>query len=378
MPADRPPRRWDLFCRVVDNLGDAAILWRLARQLANEHGLAPRLWIDDPGALAALRPGVADAPRGPIDGVVIERWTEADPRLAAAVPGEVADVVVGGFACALPAGYREAMRARRPVWVNLDYLSAEDWVAAHHGLPSPKPDGLVEHFFFPGFGDGTGGLLREADLIARRDAFGADPSAALAFLESLGVAPRAGDRFASLFCYPGSPVQALVEALATDPSPGRWRLLLPQGVAPDAPAHPSIVRVPFVPQRDYDRLLWCCELNFVRGEDSLVRGLWAGRPIVWQAYRQQDGAHLPKLEAFLARWLAYADPGPGAADAWRTVHRAWNASPDPAARPATAGALPALLRSLGPLRAAAGRWADARSRDPDLASRLVAFVCKRL
>jgi uncharacterized repeat protein (TIGR03837 family) len=378
MSADRPPRRWDLFCRVVDNLGDAAILWRLARQLAAEHGLAVRLWIDDPGALAMLRPGVTDAPAGPVDGVTVERWTDADPRLAEAVPGEVADVVVGGFACALPAGYREAMRARRPVWVNLDYLSAEDWVAAHHGLPSPKSDGLVEHFFFPGFGEATGGLLREADLIARRDAFGADPRGATAFLESLGVAPRAGDRFASLFCYPGSPVRELLEALTADPAPGRWRVLLPQGVAPDAPEHPSLVRVPFVPQRDYDLLLWSCELNFVRGEDSLVRGLWAGRPIVWQAYRQPDGAHLPKLEALLERWLADAAPGPAAADAWRAVHRAWNASPDPASRSATAGALPGLLGALAALRAAAGRRADVRSRDPDLASRLVAFVCERL
>jgi uncharacterized repeat protein (TIGR03837 family) len=374
---DRPaPDRWDLFCRVVDNLGDAAILWRLARQLALEHGLAVRLWIDDPDALALLRPGAAGA--ATLDGVAIERWHDTDPRLVGTRPGEVADVVVGGFACTLPDGYREAMRTRRPVWVNLEYLSAEDWVASHHGLPSPKPDGLVEHFFFPGPGDATGGLLREADLIIRRDAFLADPEAAGRFLASLGVAPSPGDRFASLFCYPDSPVAELLEALAADASPRRWRVLLPRGVAPEVPAHPSIVSIPFVPQRDYDRLLWSCELNVVRGEDSVARGLWSGRPFVWQAYRQEHGAQMPKLEAMMDRWLADAAPGARAADAFRAAHRAWNAAPGPGARAASAAALPALLRALAPLRTGAARWADVHSRDTDLACRLVAFVHERL
>ena len=38
-------------------------------------------------------------------------------------------------------------------------------------LPSLRPDGLKRMFFFPGFDAGTGGLLREADLLQRRRAF---------------------------------------------------------------------------------------------------------------------------------------------------------------------------------------------------------------
>ena len=167
--------RWDLFCRVVDHLGDAAIGWRLARQLAQEHGLQPRLWIDRPEVLAELVPGAV--PGADVDGVTIEHWVDDDPRLAAPGPGSVADVVVSLLAGAPPDGYRVAMRVRRPVWVAYEYLSAEPWVESCHGLPSPKPDGLVEHFFFPGFEPGTGGLLREGDLparievVKRRDAY---------------------------------------------------------------------------------------------------------------------------------------------------------------------------------------------------------------
>ena len=78
----------------------------------------------------------------------------------------------------------------------------------------------------------------------------------------------------------------------------------------------SISYLPWLTQLDYDRLLWACDLNFVRGEDSLVRALWAGAPFVWQIYPQHDGAHAAKLEAFLD-WLQ-------APDSLRQFHRAWN------------------------------------------------------
>lgn len=370
----RDARRWDIFCRVVDNLGDAAVCWRLARQLAHEHRLAVRLWIDEPGALVRLVPDAA--PGRETEGVRIERWDACDPRLGSAA--DVADVVIAAFGCTLPEGYRRAMRARPPVWVDLEYLSAEAWVDAHHGLPSPKPDGLVEHFFFPGPGDAAGGMLREHDLIARRDAFDADPSARDGFLASLGVEARPDDRFVSLFCYPWAHVDALLGALDADPGPGRWRLLVAEGVAGDAPAHPRLQRIPFVPQRDVDRLLWRCDLNFVRGEDSFVRALWAGRPMVWQIYPQADGAHLPKLQAFVDRWLEAAAVPAEAARAFERAHAAWNAPAGPDGRAAAAAALPALLRSLPELHAGARRVATVHSRAPGLAARLVEFVDRRL
>lgn len=367
--------RWDLFCSVVDNLGDAAICWRLARQLATEHELAVRLWIDRPEALASMVPRAA--PGATIDGVRIELDDRADPRLAAPAPEEVADVVVVTLASALPDGYRAAMRARRPrpAWIAFEYLSAEDWVSTHHGLPSPKPDGLVEHWFFPGFGPGTGGLLREADLLARREAFVSDPSAAPALLASLGVTARPGERLASLFCYPDAAVRPLLDAFAARPEP--WRVLVPRGVAPASEGHPVAVPIPFVPQRDYDTLLWRCALNFVRGEESFVRALWAQRPMVWQAYRQPDAAHRPKVRAFVAAWARDAAPAPAAGAAFVAMHEAWNAPPE-ASAPLLRAALPALLDALPALEEAAARWARANATTPDLATRLVAFARDRL
>ena len=401
--SESPGLRWDIFCRVVDNLGDAAICWRLARQLANEYCLTVRLWIDQPQALSRLVPGAH--PGQVQDRVSIECWHDDDPRLSLTESEQLADVVIAGFACELPAGYRRAMTAHRPVWINLDYLSAQAWVDTHHGLPSPKPDGLIEYFFFPGFTPDSGGLLREADLIERCERFDRDPSARIDFLRSLGVQAEPGERFMSVFCYPDSPVAELIGGLKARQHPppgpqstngrnGRWRLLVPDGIAPEltddhsdgrSDEHPDIhpdghsfSRLPFLAQTDYDRLLWCCDLNWVRGEDSLVRALWSGRPLIWQAYRQADRAHQPKLEAFLARWLDAAQVPQTAAKVWRSAHAAWNAAPDPSSRTLMASALPPLLEQLPALAAGAGRWRSAQLGQTDLASRLVGFAAGKL
>jgi uncharacterized repeat protein (TIGR03837 family) len=366
--------RWDLFCRVVDHLGDAAIGWRLARQLAREHGLRPRLWIDRPEVLGELVPGAV--PGIEIDGVAIERWDDDDPRLATPAPESVADVVVALLAGTPPDGYRAAMRVRRPVWVAYEYLSAEPWVASCHGLPSPKADGLVEHFFFPGFEPGTGGLLRECDLPDRIEAFDTDPAARHAFLASIGVASEPHTRFAALLCYPDSPVAALLDAFAARPE--RWRALLPPALHRTGRYHPVALEVPFVPQHDYDRLLGCCDLVFVRGEDSFVRALWSGRPMVWQIYRQAELAHRPKLQAFLAHWIRVAAPPEAAAAALKALHAAWNGTEPASDTPPLDTALHAVLDSLGALRDAAGRWRRLQAEHPDAASSLVAFIERRL
>lgn len=305
-----PPLRFDLFCHVVDNYGDVGVCWRLAADLG-ARGHAVRLWIDDARALAWMAPDGAPA-------VTVHAWADA----AAAEP---ADVVVEAFGCDPPAAFVERMAARAPAphWINLEYLSAEDWVEHCHGLPSPQlagpGKGLVKRFVYPGFTPRTGGLLREPDLAARQAAFDRD-----AWLGRLGLERRPGERVVGLFCYPGAPLPLLWRALAATPA---LVLLTPGAAQALAAAHPPPAGVrtaalPWLTQRDYDHLLWSCDVNLVRGEDSAVRAMWAARPFVWQLYPQHDGVHAVKLDAFLARFeaaTAWAPPAP-----WRAFWRAWN------------------------------------------------------
>lgn len=326
--------RWDIFCAVVDNYGDIGVTWRLARQLHREYGLAVRLWVDDLSALARLWPET-DCRRDAqvLDGVEVRAWRPAFPSV------EPGDVVIEAFACPLPPSFVEAMAAcgRRVLWLNLDYLSAESWVAGCHGLPSLQANGLQKYFFFPGFFEGTGGLIREAGLIEKRLAFQADPSARQAFLGCFDVAPAPGDRLVSLFAYENPAVPGWLEALSREARP-TW-LLVPEGrvlgdvargvgrMALGAGEHVrvgslTVVVLPFLHQDDYDRLLWSCDFNAVRGEDSFVRAQWAGRPFVWHIYPQAENAHEDKLWAFFERYAeGWPAPQRGAVQAF---WRAWN------------------------------------------------------
>lgn len=291
------PRRWDLFCRVIDNFGDVGVCWRLARDLA-ARGCAVRLVIDDASALAWMAPGGAA-------GVQVLPWPG---------PDDVADVVIEAFGCDPPPAYVARMAASRPVWINLEYLSAEPYVERSHALPSPQRDGQRKWFFFPGFTPRTGGLLREPGLIERRAAFDRE-----AWLAAAGFARRPGERVVSLFCYDNPAIETLLDDLATEPT----LLLLTPGAAQHqvsaARGALRLGRLPWLSQPGFDHLLWSSDLNFVRGEDSLVRAIWAGAPLVWQAYPQHDGAQHAKVQALLDS----AQLPPTAAAAWR----AWNGAP---------------------------------------------------
>ena len=304
-----------LFCKVVDNYGDIGICWRLARQLEQEHGIAVTLWVDDLRSFRRICPEVAiDREQQQIGSVTVRHWRDQDGVFAAS---DVADIVIEFFACDIPPAYIAAMAGRtpHPVWLNLEGLSAEAWVEGCHTLSSPHPSlPLTKYFFFPGFTGKTGGLLLESGLQQQRQTFLHDQAAIAAFLGQFGVTPaEIADLKVSLFCYPQAPVAALFDAWQSCGT--AITCLVPEGVAVDAvqaflgqaaKAGASATRdaltvrvLPFVPQPDYDKLLWACDLNFVRGEDSFVRAQWAGKPFVWHIYPQDKDLHHVKLNAFL-------------------------------------------------------------------------------
>ena len=379
--------RWDIFCHVVDNYGDIGICWRLARQLVTEFDISVRMLVDDLGAMQRICPAID--PRLAVQnirGVEILHWVESFADL---VP---ANVVIEAFGCELPPRYIAAMAAASPrfsepegktdrIWINLEYLSAEQWVEGCHGLASPHPSlPLIKYFFFPGFTAATGGLLREAELFTLRDASRTDPAG---LWRELGITnPAADEATVSLFCYDSAPISDLLEAWAGSISP--VRCLLPEGTASASAASwagisrlaagDSIQRgnltlhvIPFMSQENYDHLLWACDCNFVRGEDSFVRAQWAVRPIVWQIYPQQENVHLIKLEAFLDLYCQeLIEP---AADAVRAFHRNWNNNEQPDWN--------RFWQYRDVLQQHAIAWAERLAQIPDLASNLVNFCRNR-
>lgn len=381
----RDLQSWDIFCRVVDNFGDAGVCWRLARQLAGEHDAKVRLWIDDIDSLARLEPRVAPVHEQSIDDVQVVHWS----RVSSAT--RPAQIIVEAFGCGLPDEYVAALSGSRErrVWVVLEYLSAESWIADHHALPSPHPRLPVDrYFFFPGFVEGTGGLLRERELFARRDCF--DAAKREAFWRSTGYsAPPENATTVSLFAYETAPVRELLRCWQAGSSPV-------VAAVPDSRATQSVLEhfgagaippervlrsgalevrfIPFLPQARYDELLWACDCNFVRGEDSFVRAQWAARPFVWQIYPQQDLVHCAKLEAFLA---LYCEGLPAAAaDAVSRLTRVWNQIGSGGVTPASAWEAFRLERPA--LRRHGVEWAGRIATVGDVAGNLARFCLAKL
>jgi uncharacterized repeat protein (TIGR03837 family) len=338
------------------------VCWRLTRQLLAQ-GQSVRLWVDDASALNWMAPNVHALPD-----LQVLPWAAASQNdvLQGLAP---ADVWIEAFGCEIPESFvvhfverAEPSHQQQPAWINLEYLSAEDWVPRMHGLPSPVMNGpakgWTKHFFYPGFTPDTGGLLRESDLLQRQKNFDR-----AAWRASHAPHLQPGGHLVSLFCYePTRLPQLLTQLTATDAhllvTPGRPLAAVQQAVAV-MPQPPRWTALPYTDQDGFDDMLWACDLNFVRGEDSLVRALWAGQPFIWHIYPQDDNAHHDKLEAFLA-WLQ-------APDSLRQAHRVWNEMDNTA--------LPTLNADLLNSWTACVQAARARLlAQDDLCTQLLAFV----
>lgn len=323
-------KHWDLFCRIVDNFGDIGVCWRLAKQLHAEHGIDIRLWIDDLNIARQIIPSLDVTQRTQqIDGVTIAAWYE-NTRFE-----QAADAVIETFGCDLPEQYLSLMQPET-IWINLEYLSAEPWVEGFHARNS-KRGRLTRHFFFPGFTEATGGLLRENDIVSKNLALAASQTLQADFFRQLNLPDGSQTLKTSLFCYPHAPIHDLLEAMAN--SGKKINCYVPAtGILPKVAeffgatsvgtgdhlkrSNLTVHVLPFLSQPDYDKLLASCDINFVRGEDSWIRAIWAGKPFIWQPYLQTEDTHLTKLNAFLD--LFYADCEATPKQAAIALHNAWS------------------------------------------------------
>lgn len=375
---------WDIFCQVIDNLGDLGVCWRLAANLA-QRGHSVRLRLDQPQALDWMAPGLHP-------NVSLVHWQhDGQNAHPADQPLHLGDVVVAAFSCELDQATLSALgqraKAGQPcVWFNLEYLSAESFSERSHGKPAPllrgPAYGAPRLAYYPGFTPATGGLLREPGLAAQQSAFDRR-----AWLERHGVQWR-GQRLVSLFCYEPLMLPDLLAHLALGDQEtvmlvcaGRCanaaRAALADSAlarhAPDqnAAESTSVLRLgqltlhflPYLTQTGFDHLLWACDLNLVRGEDSLVRAIWAGRAFVWQIYPQDDNAHHAKLTALLDRMDAPAS--------LRAFTLRWNGMEDGASSEASVLVGIAEPKQLAVWSAATLAWRQVLLAQTDLCSQLI-------
>ncbi len=360
-----------IFCRVIDNFGDAGVTWRLAKRL-RDLGLAVTLVIDAVDVLAKLvhelDPAASDAT---VRGIRIADWDAFEAEVSrgdlSRIGGVWPSLVLETFGCRLPDAVEAGLcDGRERLWVNLDYLSAEAWVEGSHmvwGLHPTLP--VKKLWFFPGFTDKTGGLLIEDGLDEARRAFDAP-----AWKRAHGL--KAGLRTLFFFAYPVNAVDRLAAGLkaAGEPlnimlAPGEAGEMLGRLLEDDARLH--LVRLPFVPQEAFDDILRAADGAIIRGEDSFVRAQLAGTPLLWAVYPTEDKAHEIKLEAWLERFQEAWPEGDGF-EAYRAAARHWV---DGTLEP---GEVKAWLEGLPVQKRAAEAWRDSLLKRGDLARRILKLV----
>ena len=340
----------DIFCRVIDNLGDAGVCLRLARRMAGGFGWSVRIFIDAPEVIAPL------VPPG-LTGLDVLPWHAAEQESTA-----YAACVIEAFGCDLPAAYRARMAAQRaagesaPRWLNLEYFSCEDWVAGSHGLPSPQADGLSKHFWIPGFRAGSAGVTVLPDASAARA-----PRPAGAPLRAL------------LFCYPYAPWAAwIAQAGQGSQAIELWVPAAGHGLNAACTGAVTVFHEPLMDQAQFDGRLAELDFAFVRGEDSVVQAILSAVPFIWNIYAQDDGAHRPKLAALLDWWCAGLHRD--AAAVMQQVHQAWNSPGWPQATTDAPSLWQRYLDVLPMLSEHARRVARRVRAEADLGTRLSQWV----
>lgn len=303
-----------VFVRVIDNWGDVGVGWRLCMQLACSFPWRVRLWIDDVAALGKLV--IAAELAAVQDAVMVEKWSDDDSvslRLA-----QLADpvMVIETFGCDLPSPVLRRMQQCQPLWLNWEYLTAEDWAVDLQAMPSLQGNGLAKYFWFMGIDQQSGGLLREANYLSRRNEFLQQPCLQQAFKQQYGLPLEHVGQLWLIFAYTSERWAEWLSMWRGADEPITLWLAGPEVadslraagvIAADALQQVgdtfeleqvTMVRIPFVPQSAFDNLLWLADGAIVRGEDSFVRALWAGLPFLWHIYQQEEAVHLQKLDAY--------------------------------------------------------------------------------
>ncbi|NIZ19732.1 elongation factor P maturation arginine rhamnosyltransferase EarP [Entomospira culicis] len=276
----------DLFCQVIDYFGDVAVTYRLARALKQRKpSLTLRFYCTHPDLVLALHPTHDQ------QSIALLPYTSASGQ---AMP---ADVAIEAFACTLPQDY-----PLPPIIINLEYLTAESWINDYHGLESfgMNPAGK-KFFFFPSFT--AQGSLTHGDFIEEKEIVQRHPSLTKKELSVELDLPKSYLSRPWLLLY-------LYEINETF-----LHQLLDHFAIIQIGASPTTIEDAWLVKRRcsqaiFDRLLLVADALFIRGEDSLSRAVLAGKPFLWQAYRQEEEYHHVKVHALndhLADLYAHPD-----------------------------------------------------------------------
>lgn len=305
----------DIFCEIIDNYGDIGVVYRTAKELQKIFPKSKiRAFLNKLDEFKKINSQVLDLPSQNIDGI---EYITFDYLRDNANELLTAQVIIEAFGCQIPEEYMEIAYDNSELLINLEYLSAEDWIEDFHLQSSPLGRGkLKKVFFMPGFTEKSGGVIADSNYLERIQRVLENKE----FYEKKylsDIEDRENKIIGTLFSYEknftplledlkkldkdvvilamGEKTQDSLRKILKNFSIEDFRNSLKYGKI-------EIRFLNFLNQEEYEELINIVDFNFVRGEDSFIRAVLTGKPYMWHIYCQEEYAHMDKIEGFLDKY----------------------------------------------------------------------------
>lgn len=305
----------DIFCEIIDNYGDIGVVYRTAKELQKIFPKSKiRAFLNKLDEFKKINSQVIDLPSQNIDGI---EYITFDYLRDNANKLLTAQVIIEAFGCQIPEEYIEIAYDNSELLINLEYLSAEDWIEDFHLQSSPLGRGkLKKVFFMPGFTEKSGGVIADSNYLERIQRVLENKE----FYEKKylsDIEDRENKIVGTLFSYEknftplledlkkldkdvvilamGEKTQDSLRKILKNFSIEDFRNSLKYGKI-------EIKFLNFLNQEEYEELINIVDFNFVRGEDSFIRAVLTGKPYMWHIYCQEEYAHMDKIEGFLDKY----------------------------------------------------------------------------
>ena len=305
----------DIFCEIIDNYGDIGVVYRTAKELQKIFPESKiRVFLNRLDEFKKINSQVLDLPSQNIDGI---EYITFDYLRDNANKLLTAQVIIEAFGCQIPEEYIEIAYDNSELLINLEYLSAEDWIEDFHLQSSPLGRGkLKKVFFMPGFTEKSGGVIADSNYLERIQRVLENKE----FYEKKylsDIEDRENKIVGTLFSYEknftplledlkkldkdvvilamGEKTQDSLRKILKNFSIEDFRNSLKYGKI-------EIKFLNFLNQEEYEELINIVDFNFVRGEDSFIRAVLTGKPYMWHIYCQEEYAHMDKIEGFLDKY----------------------------------------------------------------------------
>lgn len=306
----------DIFCEIIDNFGDIGVVYRIGKELKKQFPNCKfRVFMNRTQEFCTINKKATNIQYQIINN--IEYLTFDYINNSDIIP---ADIIIEAFGCTIPQKYMKKAIYDSTLLINLEYLSAEDWIEDFHLKSSPIGHGkLKKIFFMPGFTEKTGGIIADSNYLelVNRVNNNIDFYKKKYLFEKYGISNYNEKIIGTIFSYEKS-FEPLLKSLKKLNKNSVLLIFGEQSIESfknffkknSIQVLGNLIKydkieirfLDFLNQNDYEELINTVDFNFVRGEDSFIRGILSGKPYLWHIYCQEEYVHMDKITSFLQKF----------------------------------------------------------------------------